>query len=227
MLAELPPASRVLELGAGSGFQSTWLTTLGHSVEAVDVDDTGDTFPVKVYDGVHIPFPDGAFDVVFSSNVLEHVHDLPGLLADVHRVLAPGGRMVSILPSSTWRLWTAVAHYPFLAKFALTRRLPTPSRVRETSSTEKLSKWQIVSRALFPRAHGEFPSALHELVTFRRAWWKAQMGDAGFVVERVRSLGLFYTGYSLFEGASLATRRRASRLLGSSTYVIVAKPTAE
>ena len=33
-------------------------------------------FPVQAYDGRRIPFADSSFDVVFSSNVLEHIRDL-------------------------------------------------------------------------------------------------------------------------------------------------------
>ncbi len=38
-----------------------------------------------------LPFPDEAFDYIYSIRVLKYVHDLPCLLRDAHRVLAPGG----------------------------------------------------------------------------------------------------------------------------------------
>jgi SAM-dependent methyltransferase len=226
-----PPSARVLELGAGSGFQSAWLRRLGHTVSAVDVEEGGEEggheHPVTVYDGVHLPFDAGAFDVVFSSNVLEHVRDLDGLLADVRRVLAPGGVVISILPSSTWRLWTTVAHYPFLAKFAVTRRLPTPSRSRAAVNRPVSSVSNKLRKIVAPTAHGEFPSASRELLTFRRRWWTQRLEQAGFRIVRVESLGLFYTGYSIFERASVAARHTAARVLGSSTYVVIAEPAAE
>lgn len=227
VLGFLPAGARVLELGAGSGFQSAWLTRLGFRMSAVDVEEGGEDFPVQIYDGVHLPFDDRSFDVVFSSNVLEHVRDIPGLLSDVRRVMALGGLIVAILPSSTWRLWTTVAHYPFLMKFALTRRLPTPSRTRAAATLPVSSFRHKLRRAIVPGAHGEFPSAAHELYTFRRAWWIHQLNDAGFGVRSVQSLRLFYTGYSLVEGAPISVRRLASRVLGSSTYVLVADVAAQ
>src|SRR6185295_18024588 len=81
----LPPGARVLEIGGGSGYQALRLGQLGFEVCAVDV--AGSTyaadmvFPVQIYDGKHLPFPDESFDVVFSSNVLEHIRE-PG---EVHR----------------------------------------------------------------------------------------------------------------------------------------------
>lgn len=51
-----------------------------------------------------IPFPDASFDVVVSNQVIEHVEDLELTLAEMHRVLRPGGVMLSVFPhKSVWR----------------------------------------------------------------------------------------------------------------------------
>lgn len=46
------------------------------------------------------PYPDGAFDFVFSSHVFEHIprERMPGLLGEILRVLAPGGVMRVAVP---------------------------------------------------------------------------------------------------------------------------------
>jgi SAM-dependent methyltransferase len=41
-----------------------------------------------------LPFDDGAFDLVLSSQVIEHVLDAPAAAAELARVLRPGGRLV-------------------------------------------------------------------------------------------------------------------------------------
>lgn len=41
-----------------------------------------------------LPFEDGAFDLVISSEVLEHLERPEDAIAEVHRVLAPGGRLI-------------------------------------------------------------------------------------------------------------------------------------
>ena len=46
-----------------------------------------DTF----YDGHHFPFPDASFDSLMATEVLEHIFNLAEFLAEVHRVLKPGG----------------------------------------------------------------------------------------------------------------------------------------
>lgn len=38
-----------------------------------------------------MPFRDGAFDVIYAINMIDHVDDMPATLLEIHRVLAPGG----------------------------------------------------------------------------------------------------------------------------------------
>src|ERR1700722_16833466 len=50
------------------------------------------------YDGKHIPFGDGVFDCIFSSEVFEHVFNLPSVLKEISRVLKPGGLILVTCP---------------------------------------------------------------------------------------------------------------------------------
>jgi SAM-dependent methyltransferase len=51
-----------------------------------------------------IPFPDQSFDLVTNNMVIEHVENLDEVLAEIHRVLKPGGTMLSLFPDKTvWR----------------------------------------------------------------------------------------------------------------------------
>jgi SAM-dependent methyltransferase len=43
-----------------------------------------------------LPFPDGGFDAVYSRGVLHVTSDTPRAVAEVHRVLKPGGRMIVV-----------------------------------------------------------------------------------------------------------------------------------
>jgi ubiquinone/menaquinone biosynthesis C-methylase UbiE len=112
----IPLRSRVLEVGGGTGFQARLLQEMGHSVECIDVAGSlygqHREFDVCEFDGMTIPFGPAEFDLVFSSNVLEHVADLPHLLAEMSRV--PGGYCLHLVPSASWRVWTILTHYPNL-----------------------------------------------------------------------------------------------------------------
>jgi len=52
----------------------------------------------EIRDG-RLPFEDGTFDLVMNNQVMEHVEDLDATLAEIHRVLKPGGTVLSLFPS--------------------------------------------------------------------------------------------------------------------------------
>ena len=52
-----------------------------------------------------LPFEAGSFDIVFATDVLEHVEDDGVALRELHRVSAPGGLLVATVPAYMW-LWT-------------------------------------------------------------------------------------------------------------------------
>jgi 2-polyprenyl-3-methyl-5-hydroxy-6-metoxy-1,4-benzoquinol methylase len=99
-----PTGCRILELGGGTGYQAQQLAHRGFPVASIDLPSSNyqqhKVFPVIVYDGRTFPFANGSFDVVFSSNVLEHVLDL-GVLGWIsgssgkfmYAVEGMGGRM--------------------------------------------------------------------------------------------------------------------------------------
>jgi SAM-dependent methyltransferase len=53
---------------------------------------------VLYYDGTRFPFKDGVFNLVFHTEVLEHVYHLAPFLSECHRVLADDGRMLFTVP---------------------------------------------------------------------------------------------------------------------------------
>ncbi len=226
-----PPAT-LLEVGAGSGWQARELARRGFAVSAVDVSSeshVGQHFEVAQYDGCHLPFATRTFDLVFSSNVLEHVTDLPALLADCDRVLRPGGRMLHLMPSVSWRFWTCVAHYGFLIKSVLSRREAVDAagiRVSPASTLRKRGLLGTLVRILAATPHGEFPTVAHELLAFRQQAWRRQFEASGWRVRSVGASSLFYTGYGLAPRMSLERRRFLASVLGAGcNWFIVERAT--
>ena len=82
---QVPPGARILELGAGTGVQALDLTRRGFDAATIDLSSSqyadDQMFPARAYDGRRIPFADSSFDVVFSSNVLEHIRSSTHLFA--------------------------------------------------------------------------------------------------------------------------------------------------
>jgi 2-polyprenyl-6-hydroxyphenyl methylase/3-demethylubiquinone-9 3-methyltransferase len=96
-----PSAQRVLDLGCGAGYLSNYLATAGHCVTGIDTTaenlsvarahDVTQTAKYEVGDACALPYPARSFDVVCAMDLLEHVTDPEKLIAEVGRVLRPGG----------------------------------------------------------------------------------------------------------------------------------------
>lgn len=106
--AEARPGDRALDLGCGEGVLTALLSDAAGEVVGADVaqaalDRAGAAHPGLDFRLVPIdgplPFEDGWFDLVWSSEVIEHVADTARWLSEVRRVLAPGGRLALTTPS--------------------------------------------------------------------------------------------------------------------------------
>lgn len=68
----------------------------------IDIDASGHDHKLSkidhIYDGKTLPFADQEFDYVFASEVFEHVFNLDDVLAEIHRVLRPGGYLAFTCP---------------------------------------------------------------------------------------------------------------------------------
>lgn len=233
--ALLPGAPcRILEIGGGDGYQASLLSSTGYDVESVDVTSSNAArllFDVKIYDGHTLPFGPGEFDCVFSSNVLEHVRDLETINSEIRRVLRPRGVAIHVMPSSAWRFWTSVAHYPYIFKVLLRGKHSLPTHAPLPTAGETLRRRGVIRTiwsALFPQPHGEYASSLTELYAFSKRRWAAVFRKQGFDVLEVRPTGIFCTGFGLLAGPlSVGARRRLAATLGSATHVYVLRPRAK
>ncbi|MDA2909531.1 class I SAM-dependent methyltransferase [Nitrospiraceae bacterium AH_259_D15_M11_P09] len=99
--------ARLLDLGCGRGEFTQAFMGLGIDAEGADVSN----FACKVYPDLklHIfdlastpyPFPDNCYDVVFTKSVLEHFYYPEHIMAEIHRLLKPGGLCINMVPD--WR----------------------------------------------------------------------------------------------------------------------------
>ncbi len=231
----LPKGGRILELGAGDGWQASLLTQHGFTVTPVDIASTtaGTTpfVPITLYDGRTLPFPDASFDAVYSSNVLEHVRDFESIQAELARVLTPGGVAVHCVPSAVWRIWTTLGHPFHAARWVWnSRRHPAfhASQSQIHRVTDRLGGnglLQLLRLGLIAPRHGEYGNLIGEHFLFSRRGWKRRFTHTGWKIDSISSTGLFYSGNELL-GLCLATpsRTRLAKILGSSTCIFVVRP---
>jgi SAM-dependent methyltransferase len=222
LATRLKPGSYILEVGAGTGYQAKALSDRGFRVVAIDLPQSKYSdrrvFPVADYDGKTLPFPDRTFDIVFTSNVLEHVSSLERLLAETRRVLKPHGYCIHAMPTVTWRVWSSLSGY-----------IDLPPYLLAVMSGHLRPGWRgfgkMVLGHLIPRSHGKVHPLFVELWTFSRMYWIKKFEKNGFQVVRAEPMRLFYTGWSVL-GSSLSLRRRErlANFLGSSCTLYEVKP---
>jgi SAM-dependent methyltransferase len=109
---------RVLDVGTGEG-QVARLAAAGGATRVVGIDPTWAQVREAVARGgpphylraeaAGLPFADGAFDAVVACLVFEHIHEMDASIAEVARVLRPGGTFALLLnhpllqtPNSGW-----------------------------------------------------------------------------------------------------------------------------
>jgi len=102
----LQPGAKILEIGCGRGVGAALIQKefAPQSLHALDLDhlmirraqaylpNQGAGIFLYVGDVLHLPYPDRSLDAVFGFGVLHHLPDWPGGLAEIARVLKPGGR---------------------------------------------------------------------------------------------------------------------------------------
>jgi SAM-dependent methyltransferase len=98
---ELDPAARVLDFGCGSGRMVVEYRQAGFEAFGCDLKLEEENALLRRIEGndYRLPYEDDFFDFVFSDQVLEHVQNHRSALAEIWRVLKPGGISLHIFPS--------------------------------------------------------------------------------------------------------------------------------
>ncbi|MDD5556033.1 MAG: class I SAM-dependent methyltransferase [bacterium] len=109
---------RVLEIGCGIGLDLARFATGGARVTGVDLAprsielartlfrQRGLEGDLRVMDGAALEFPDGSFDVAYAHGTLQYAADPGRIVAEMRRVLVPGGEAIAMLYNR--RSWLSV-----------------------------------------------------------------------------------------------------------------------
>ena len=211
---------RGIELGAGDGHQSTGIKAYCGELVSTDLnenrllksDTSGIEYRICDAEEVDRHFQRNTFDLVYSSNMFEHLPHPEAALVSIWNILKPSGEVILIMPSVFWKCCHIGLFYPVAARGFIRRRL-THRRVRIAKSEPapmaatgldpgnniKLDRGQRgwLSRMLrWPEPHGVSPGHLSELMAFRTARWAAMFEECGFVVKEIRP-GPVTSGFGL------------------------------
>ncbi len=117
--AGIPPHARILDAGTGTGTNLRMLRDLRYSkVEGLDMSEEAIRWcadkglgPVRRGSVCDMPFEDGWFDAVLATDIIEHVEDDKRALAEIARVVRPGGNVLITVPAfpALWGLQDEVS----------------------------------------------------------------------------------------------------------------------
>ncbi len=106
--ADVRPGDRALDVGCGTGEFTAALARASARAIGVDVAEAalerartrhpGLAFRLVPFDGP-LPFEESSFELVWASEVIEHIADTARWLSEVRRVLVPAGRLLVTTPS--------------------------------------------------------------------------------------------------------------------------------
>ena len=125
--------ARILEIGCSGGPLLKILKEAGYthaygidiSEKAIDLCKRREIDNAMLMDGTKTRFGDNEFDIVISSDVLEHIEDEASALSEWHRILKPDGKLIVFVPAFNF-LWSGHdevnLHYRRYSKSQLTER---------------------------------------------------------------------------------------------------------
>lgn len=108
LLTEVRPGRRVLDIGCGEGTFTAEIAGAGAEVVGADVAQAAIDRARRRHPGLDfrlvpiegpLPFEDGSFELVWASEVIEHVGDTARWLSELRRILVPGGLLLVTTPS--------------------------------------------------------------------------------------------------------------------------------
>lgn len=112
-----------VDVGCSAGFIADELAEAGASTSGVDIDEPGiarararfgDRVDFQIARGEDLPFADESVDVVVLNHIYEHVVDPQAVIADIHRVLRPGG-VLYLGAAHRWQFIEPHHRLPFLS----------------------------------------------------------------------------------------------------------------
>lgn len=201
-----------LEIGSGTGIQAGILR-IETDLVATDIyrsPSLGRDIRFVLCSATNLPFRAGSFNLVFSSEVLEHIGDREAAMHEMRRVLQGDGYLISVVPTPFWK----ISHMMTLPFRLFLQAVETDAKGVTQWGIKKPSVGSIT-------IHGEYKSAREEYGQYMRNRWLSLHVACGFQILLVEA----QISYSALE-VSLPLETHLRRL-GSgfaSTLAIVARP---
>jgi len=225
----------ILEVGGGNGYMASVIDRddrIKANLKATDIAPRYPSFfPVtEAKDGLQ-PLDNKSCDVIYSSNVLEHVTDIPNFMNELNRVLKDDGVMIHTMPSSQIALITwLVSPVAYFRNFILFFKRHKSRFMRYSfywwgDKAKSFLKVTNPLRAILPPRHGEF-SGFETLTCWTaKSWTRRLTHSASVEVIEVDKLRLTASMHKLLPWKLMGLRRLMAKLGCSTVNVYILKKT--
>jgi len=203
-----------LEIGAGDGFQSKLLNNYTEKLISTDINparlklDASESIEYKICDAERLDdtFEKEQFDLVFSSNLLEHVPNPSAVLSGIYHILKNDGLAIHVLPNRFWKLCQLLFFIPHQFIRALEILTTRDGLVAFYKKIEKvgggdinnqkicIQKKSFLYRLLMPMPHGISFGHPEELFAFSKRRWIEEFRRTQFEVIAIKK-GPVQSGY--------------------------------
>lgn len=201
-----------LEIGAGDGFQSQLLSKYIQNLvcteyypDSFSKVEKYESIEYKILDATHIreSFSNNEFDIIFSSNVLEHLFQIGKVLDGMYFILKDDGLMIHIMPNRLWKslhllIW--YLKYPKRIKKKYSKSIKVNHQNNWKVSGNNPAKQELKQKTtnknkyLVPKPHGISNNNITEFIVFGKNYWKKLFVNVGFDIVEIRKLQ-FHTPY--------------------------------
>lgn len=226
---------RALELGCGSGAYSKYLAYYCKQLIAMEYNERrltakSDKKTTFIIGDAHelSQFGNNEMDLIFSSNLIEHLPDIDKCLVECRRVIKQDGQIIHTVPNRTWKFFHLLLYYPFAAKVLLLRLFSakraaellesiSPEAGYDSSLRPQASAFSVKNH-LFPKTHGISKSHYGEFKKWGQRHWINTFKRNGLEVAEIVKLP-FYFGW----GFNFRLILRLGNYLGmssSTAYVL-------
>ncbi len=217
-----PQGKTALDVGCGGGILCEEIARLGFAVTGIDpsahslqtaaghAQAGGLQIAFEQGSGEAIPFRDDSFDIVFCCDVLEHVRDAAKVIAEISRVLKPGGvffydtlnrtfvsRLVAIKILQVWKRWAIAPPNLHVGKMFI-----KPNELKSLLGQNDL-EWKehrgMRPNVPIPKFLGILRKRARGLLTYK------DLGERVFAVAS-SNMSIMYMGYAI-KGQSSAKRQ--------------------
>lgn len=203
-----------LELGCGSGKYSKYLSFYCKKLIAIEYCESrltehgDDKTTFEIGDAQNLTrFSNSQMDLIFSSNLIEHLPNPDQCLAECKRVVKPEGLIIHTVPNRTWKVFTLLLYYPFGIKVILWRMFSrnksawlsrfTDTKIKLDGNLRLRSNTYSLKKHLLPKTHGIYKSHLSEFKSWGEKHWINMFERKGLEVINIVRLPFYFAwGYN-------------------------------